>query len=1048
MSREYSEDALIEKPAVELLSQMGWATVDAFDEVFGADGTLGRENAGEIFLTRYLVPAIKKLNPSAPADAIDEAANILTSDRSVMSVAAANREVYALLKNGIKVEIKNKDGSWTPERIRVIDWDIPENNDFLLVSQLWVTGEMYKRRPDLVGFVNGLPFIVCEFKAVTERLETAFKDNITDYKSTIPQLFLSNAFIIVSNGYEGKLGSLTAQWEHYCDWKKINSESETGSVSLETILRGTCDKHRLLDLVENFTLFEEAGGHLRKIVAKNHQYLGVQNAIKAVLGLKKNQGRLGVFWQTQGAGKSYSMVFFAQKVLRKIPGNWTFVGITDRLELDNQLYKNFANVGAVSEPEERVRADSAEHLKQLLTEDHRYVFTLIQKFRTEKGGRFPKLSDRSDIIVMTDEAHRTQYDIFAMNMRDALPHAAFIGFTGTPLIVGEERTKEVFGDYVSIYDFKQSVDDGATVPLFYENRIPELQLTNEHLTDDIYAVIEAAELDEEQEKKLERLLSKQYHLLTREDRLNKVAEDLVRHFSGRGFKGKGMVVCIDKLTAVRMYDKVKARWKTTINELKATKDKTTDVERENELQAQIDWMESTDMAVVVSQAQNEAEEFRKKGVDIVPHRRRMVMEDMDKKFKDEDDPFRLVFVCAMWMTGFDVPSCSTIYLDKPLRNHTLMQTIARANRVFKDKVNGLIVDYVGVFRDLQKALSIYAGSGGGATPVKEKAALIQMLQDAIKEAAEFCKEHGVDVDAIMRTKSLGRIKALDDARAAILINDDSKKKFLSLAGRTTLIYRAILPDAKASEFVASCALFATLAEMIRSLMPFVDISVVLTSIETVLDKSIGATGYHIKDGAKYLDLSKIDFDVLRKFFKTSKKQTEIERLRRAIEMKLHAMVERNRTRTDFLEEFQRLIDEYNAGSANVDRIFDELVKFAEKLNEEEKRHIREQLSEEELAVFDILTKPRMKMTPKEESQVKKVAKEMMGVLKAERLVLDWRKKQQTRASVRLCVEEYLDRLPPAFTPEVYRDKCSAVYQFVYDNYLDATHGTYYHAQPY
>lgn len=1032
MSKGYSEDTLVEQPAIELLAGLDWQTIGAFDEVFGHGGTLGRENAGEIVLVRHLIPALKRLNPQAPANAIDAAVNELTRDRSVMSQAAANREVYGLLKNGVKVEIRAPDGELRPERIQVIDWSNPANNHFLLVSQLWVTGDMYKRRPDLVGFVNGLPLVLVEFKAVTERVEAAFRDNIRDYRQTIPQLFVYNALVLVSNGLEGRMGSVTAEWDHYCDWKKISSEAEQGSVSLETLIKGTCDKIRLLDLIENFTLFEEKRGQIRKVVAKNHQYLGVNNSINAVLGLKQNRGRLGVFWQTQGSGKSYSMVFFAQKVLRKIPGNWTFVGVTDRNELDDQLYKNFASVGAVTEPEESVRANNADHLKQLLTEDHRYVFTLIQKFRTEKGARFPKLSSRDDIIVMTDEAHRSQYDIFAMNMRDALPRAAFIGFTGTPLIAGEEKTREVFGDYVSVYDFKQSVDDGATLPLFYENRIPELQLTNDQLNEDIYRVIEDAELDDEQQRKLERVLGQQYHLITREERLDKIAADIVRHFTGRGFKGKAMVVCIDKLTAVRMFNKVKAAWVAYEVELKKSLAKVTP-ENQDTILDTLNWMKSTDMAVVVSQAQNEVADFKSKGMDIRPHRQRMVKEDLETKFKDPDATFRLVFVCAMWMTGFDVPSCSTIYLDKPLRNHTLMQTIARANRVFGDKVNGLIVDYVGVFHNLQKALSIYAG-GGGRTPVEKKSELIAMLKNATAETVDYCRQRGVDVDAILQTKTLERVKALKDAREAILVSDDSKKQFIALAGRTAIVYRAILPDPAASQFAPSCALFMTLADMIRSLMPPVDISGVMQQIEGVLDRSIGTSGYTIQEQANPLDLSRIDFEALRKFFKSAPKRAEIERLRAAITAKLQAMVAQNRTRADFLEKFQELIDDYNAGSANVEAIFEELLKFAKKLNEEEQRHVREQMTEEELAIFDILTKPRLEITAKEEKTVKAVAKDMLATLKSKVLALDWRKRQQTRAAVRLCIEEWLDKLPPVYTSEIFQAKCEAIYQHVYDVY--------------
>ena len=1044
-NRAYCEDTLVEQPAIELFAELGWQTINAFHETFGAGGTLGRENAGEVVLTRHLVPALKKLNPTATSLAIDAAVNELTRDRSVMSLGAANRDVYNLLKNGVKVEIRTPEGDLMPERIQVIDWDQPANNHFLLVSQFWATGEIYKRRADLVGFVNGLPLVVLELKAVHQRLEQAFKNNVTDYKDTVPQLFWYNGFIIVSNGIQSRLGSLTAAWEHYCEWKKIASEAEPGIVSLETILKGTCDQTRLLDIVENFTLFEEAAGHIRKVVAKNHQYLGVNNAIRAVMGLKHNRGRLGVFWQTQGAGKSYSMVFFAQKVLRKLPGNWTFVGVTDRNELDDQLYKNFASVGAVTEPEDRLRAASAEHLKQLLTEDHRYVFTLIQKFRTEPGKRFPKLSDRSDIIVMTDEAHRSQYDIFAMNMRDALPNAAFIGFTGTPLIVGEEKTKEVFGDYVSIYDFKQSVEDGATVPLFYENRIPELQLTNEQLNEDIYRVIEEAELDEDQEKKLERVLARQYHLITRAERLDKIAADIVRHFLGRGFRGKAMVVCIDKMTAVRMYDKVKAQWIVYEQELKQRLSKAQPEEQDAILDT-LNWMKSTDMAVVVSPGQNEIPDFKKKGLDIAPHRIRMVKEDLETKFKDPADPFRLVFVCAMWMTGFDVPSCSTIYLDKPLRNHTLMQTIARANRVFREKINGLIVDYVGVFRDLQKALAIYAGSGGGPgggkTPVKDKKELIGMLMKAIAEVMDFCKERGVGVDTLPKTAGLYRVKALKDAVDAILVNDEGRKKYLNLEGRVRLIYQAILPDLSASQFTATCALFAAIADMIRSLMPAVDVSGVMDRIEAVLDKSIGSSGYTIKEDAKPLDLSKIDFDALRKFFKTSRKRIEIERLRAAITAKLQALVAVNRMRVDFAERFQQLIDEYNAGSASAEAIYEQLLNFAQELNEEEQRHVREHLSEEELAIFDILTKPRLGIAPKEERQVKKVAKEMLDTLKSQRFVLDWRKRQQSRAAVRLCIEEWLDKLPQVYTPELYRAKCEAVYQHVYDAYGGGSQGVH------
>jgi type I restriction enzyme R subunit len=490
------------------------------------------------------------------------------------------------------------------------------------------------------------------------------------------------------------------------------------------------------------------------------------------------------------------MIFLGQKVLRKLGGHWTFVIVTDRTDLDDQIYKNFARSGAVTEGKKRVRAQSSTHLKQLLREDHRYVFTLIQKFRAEKGQRYPVLSEREDIIVMTDEAHRSQYATLAMNMRLALPRAAFIGFTGTPLMADEiELTREVFGEYVSVYDFRQSVQDGATVPLYYENRIPELQLTNEELNTDMDAVLEQADVGEEAEAALAREFVREYHVITRDDRLEKIAQDIVEHFVHRGHRGKAMVISIDKLTTVKMYDKVQEHWQRTQADLRAQLAAASEVERPA-LEDLLAYVERTDMAVVVSSEQNEIPKFQKHGLDIKPHRARMKKEDLDEKFKDPYDPFRMAFVCAMWRTGFDAPACSTIYLDRPMRNHTLMQTIARANRVFGDKVSGLIVDYVGIFRELQQALAIYAtGEGQADYPIQDKAALVEQLAEAVAETEAFCQERGVKLQPILDSSAAFRHialvdeathllveaqteEALDDSVEQILVNDELKTHFL------------------------------------------------------------------------------------------------------------------------------------------------------------------------------------------------------------------------------------------------------------------------------
>ena len=654
-------EAEIEEAALDLLSDMGWEVVRAMEETLGEHGTLGRETRGDVVLLQRLRPALEKLNPKLPPEGITQAIDVLTRDRSAMgSIVAANRDVHALLKHGVKVRVAEPDGDGELHdvTVRVIDWEKPEANDFLVAQQLWVQGDIYQRRADLVGFVNGLPLLFIELKGLHKNVENAYRDNFTDYLCTIPQVFWFNGVVVLSNGFASRIGSVTGAWEHFKEWKRIEREDEPATVSLETVLRGVCDKRRLLDLVENFTLFSEQKSSVAKIVVQNHQYLGVDNAIAAVRkyqlastppGVSSDvlaaRRRLGVFWHTQGSGKSFSMVFFSQKILRRLPGNWTFVVITDREDLDDQIYKTFAACGAVTD--KNVQARSAEDLKRLLTEDHRYVFTLIQKFRTDvKGGRYPKLSDRSNIIVMVDEAHRSQYDTFALNLCQALPNAAFIGFTGTPLMAGEEKTREVFGDYVSVYNFRQAIEDKATVPLYYESRIPELQLTNDDLGDDLAALIEDADLDEDQTQNVEREFSRQYHLITREDRLDTIAADLVEHFVGLNTETeqvggtKAMVIAIDKVTAVRMHDKVKAAWGKKREGLRAQLPCAAydDARGRAKLQAAIAFMTQLDMAVVVSQAQNEVEGFKRKGLDIAPHRLRMVKEDLDTKFKDPRDP--------------------------------------------------------------------------------------------------------------------------------------------------------------------------------------------------------------------------------------------------------------------------------------------------------------------------------------------------------------------------------------------------------------------------
>ncbi len=1035
----YTEDSLVEQPAIQLFAELGWETLSASDEVTGAGALaacapspqpspggrgcyLGRETKSEVVLGARLRNVMARLNPSLPPEAISAAVDELSRDRSAMTPAAANRELWDSMRDGVKVSVPDTaKGGVKIERVRVVDWDDPAANDFLLVSQMTIVGQLYTCRPDLIGFVNGLPWVVIELKKPGVPAKQAFDGNLTSYKHAqngAPSLFWSNALLIASNGTDSRVGSLTADWERFFEWKRIESEDEIRRVSLEVMLRGLCEPARLLDMVENYTLFSEHKSGLTKIIGQNHQFIGVNNAIRAMLKAREEgHGRGGVFWQTQGSGKSFSMVFFAQKVLRKVLGNWTFVVVTDRVELDEQIAKTFAACGAVSDAA-ACHAQSGAQLRELLSGNNRYVFTLIHKFQTAE-----LLCDRRDVIVLTDEAHRSQYDMLALNMRAALPNAMFVAFTGTPLIAGEERTREVFGDYVSIYDFQQSVEDGATVPLFYENRTPELHLDNPDLNDDIYELIENADLSDEAEKKLERELGRQYHLITRDDRLDTVAQDIVKHFLGRGFQGKAMVVSIDKATALRMYDKVRKYWPHP-HPNPLPRGEGADI----------------DMAVVVSAGQNEIEQMAKLGIDIVPHRKRMNDEKLDEKFKDTTDPLRLVFVCAMWLTGFDAPSCSTIYLDKPMRNHTLMQTIARANRVYPGKHSGLIVDYANVFASLEKALAIYGKGGGGEMPVRDKKALADELRVAVNDANVFCREHGVALAEIetMPTANFAQAGAINAAADRLMAPEAIKRDFLALEALVSSLYRAVKPDPVAIEFVQRCGCLAAIAQCIRTVTEPPDISHIMQGIQDLLDESIAAEPFKIRQTTSaygQIDLSKINFEALRKRFENKKpSNTDVERLKAAVRAQLERMVRFNPTRADYLQKFQELIEGYNSGSRNIEEVFKELLALSSVLTEEQTRHVRENLTEEELTIMDILTRPAPELTKEEREEVKKVAHHLLETLH-KLLVLGWRQKISTRARVKIEIENALDEgLPRAYSKEIYESKCSAVFEHVYQSY--------------
>lgn len=1044
----------VEKPSIELLASLGWTPVDAFAETLGVQGTLGRDSQHEVILTHRLRFAMRKLNGAeVPDSSINEAVELLAKDRSIMDRVRANREVYDLLRDGCRVEWTDSDGGKHIEMLHYVDLRNATNNDLLAVQQMWVRGNLHSRRIDVALFVNGIPLVLMEFKEPNQDVKSAYADNLTDYRDTIPQLLIPNCFVLLSNGSEAKVGSTFSPWEFFGDWKVIDASGARGAIALETALRGTCDPAILLDLFENFTAFMERPGGLIKILARSHQYLGVNAAIKNLHRARAAQDkRLGVFWHTQGSGKSLSMLWFTQKVLRQIPGKWTFVMVTDRTELDIQLHGEFADAGAVP-AEATVQADSITHLRELLAGDQRYVFTLIQKFQPSKGQgehKMPVLSDRSDIIVITDEAHRSQYDTLALNMRRALPNASMMGFTGTPLIAGEEQaTREQFGVYVSIYNFRDAIEDGATVPLYYENRIPELQLTNADFADELDALLEKAELDEDAEGTLARQFGTQYTLLTRPERFKTIAKDLVAHFVGRGFSGKAMYVGLDKAAAVRMYNLVQAAWAGHLADLRRQHDALPELERPW-LASRIKLMETTDMAVVVSQGQNELRMLDELGLDIRPHRERMNREDLAGKFKDPTDPLRLVFVCAMWMTGFDAPSVSTIYLDRPMKNHTLMQTIARANRVFPDKDNGLIVDYVGVFRNLEKALAIYGAASAGESPIEIIDALAGELDAAVAELISFCSGVGVDLVAMRDAEGFNHIAKRDAAVEALLVDEATRTDFTIKARQIRKLFKALLPNPKAAVQQQTVAAIRVLHERIIDVTrpPAADISEIADSVDALLDRSVGAEEYVIRAAAQgshpdpVIDLSLIDFEGLARQF-AGRKRAETDRLAQLLRQQAISAAQRNPTRYELVERIEQLIADYNSSAVNIDEYLRQLIELSKTLTVEEDRAVREGLTEEELAIFDLLTQPEPVLTPDERQLVKASAKNLLDNLR-EKIIQDWRRRVATKYAVnrtiRLVLDDDLPETP--YTKDIFDNKVQLIFDHVLTAYGDEGENAY------
>ncbi|MBQ0014341.1 MAG: type I restriction endonuclease subunit R [Oscillospiraceae bacterium] len=1009
------------------------------------DGT-GRDNKKQCVLPKVLKTSLARINPTISEDKIDSAVKELSRDFTGSDMTATNYLLYNQIRNGIKISLR-RNGKEDFDFIKLVDFEHPENNTFTAVSQMWIQGKVYYRRPDVLIFVNGMPMVFIELKNSTVKVKVAYDDNLTNYKKDIPNLFAFNQMCVLSNGIETKIGAFNASYDYFFEWLKVHSEKESlnreylrqvdmaKNSSIRLFVDGLLDKSRLIDYIENFIMFQNQS---IKILAKNHQFHGVNNLMKSVNNRQELGGKLGVFWHTQGSGKSYSMVFFARKVKRKVEGNFSFLIVTDREDLDDQIHKNFVRTEVIG-PKDECQPKNGEQLRQFLQTNKGFIFTLIHKFRYNKGEKYPVLSTRDDIFVLVDEAHRTQYKDLAENMRTALPNANYIAFTGTPLLGSKRLTNQWFGNYISEYNFAQSIEDGSTVPLFYSRRVPEVGLENDFLDDDVVDIIEDENLNEEETRLLENSASRILEVIKRENRLDKIAQDIAHHFPRRGFLGKGLVVSVDKYTAVRMYDKVQYYWaieKTAIMQernaakTKAERDKFTNI---------LNYMNSVDMAVVISEDADEVEKFQKQGLDITTHRQKMNYispegKDIEDRFKDPNDSLQLVFVCAMWLTGFDVPNLSTLYLDKPMKGHTLMQAIARANRVFPEKSCGIVVDYVNVFKYMQKALTEYAtGDDGTEFPAKDIDKLIGYIDATIDEADTFLKGIGIDIGEIIEESStLDRLDEIRSAYDKIVAHEEDEDRFKVILNTLINLYDASKPEIFEKNWTNEK--FPPLIYLHGLFYKKIDdekIARARLKMAQVLDTSVTSSDaddeseYVIHQG-KVLDLSKINVDELRQEIKVAKyKAIEIDDLKDFIEKVLEQMINRNCTRKKFSERYKNIIDRYNAGGSENEDYYEQLVKLIEELKNEDKRAETEGLTEEELEIYDLLVAGK-KLTSEEEQKVKLSAKHLFKKLsenKKELLVVDWYKDDQPRAKVKTAIETSLnDDLPESYDKDFFAVK--------------------------
>jgi len=1001
MSRNLNENSLTEQPVIEWLKEMG------YDYEFGPDLAPGqvlgeREDFREVVLVGRLKRSIRRLNPDLPEAAIDDVVRVITRVEHP-NLEIANKEIYKMLTQGVKIGIRDKSGEEKGRLAKIYDFENPQNNEFLVVNQLAIQGIEKVRRPDIVVFVNGIPLVIFELKNPTLENATTYSafQQLQEYKKDIPEIFKYNQILVIGDLLEAKHGTISSSWEWFSVWKGVEDENEKnhGISELETLTRGIFYKIRFLDIIRNFIVFEadaerDASKYTKKM-GLYHQYFGVNKAVNETLRAAKPRGnkKIGVFWHTQGSGKFLSMVFYTNKAKRleelKSP---TFVFLTDRRDLDGQFYRTFLRSGY---PNAKQTEDIKDLKKKLREAAGELIFTTIQKFDTE----YEELSDRKNIIVIADEAHRSQYAKFAANVRVALPNASFMGITGTPISLRNRETRLVFGEHISEYKINQAVLDGATVPIYYEGRLVPLHLANQFIDEEFEDLV--GEIGFEIKESYKRKWARLEQAVGAKDRLDKVAKDIVEHFNNRGLEGKGMIVTISRKTAVEMYK--------IISKIEG----------------------APKVAVVISKPEDFPELHQSRDT-----------KELEKRFKNPDDPLKLVIVCDMWLTGFDVPALHTMYIDKPLKNHTLMQAIARVNRIFKDKPGGLIVDYIGVADDLKKALSIYSSGiqkeamvpiGEIISKMMEKYDIVRAMFSGI-EYKTWKKLKSVELAQLFQ-KSVNNI--ITDERSGKL-DDEKKKRFAKETEILSQLFAFVMPHREANAIRNEVEFFQAVKRAIikRTIIRTEGIGLDIESaVRELVSKAISAEGvidiFDMKGRGKP-DISIFDEKFLEEVKNLKYKNLSIDVLRKLLHDELRVRMKTNLVRyKSLLDMLEDIIEKYENNIINSTKVIEKLIELAKEIKKVEKLSEGMGLSEEEMAFYDAISLGKKSINSN--GELKELVKDLVKIIKRD-LTIDWMNNDIIKARIRANVKLLL--LRKGFKAEESEKVLGLIYQQAFSLYRD------------